>query len=251
MKQYDFPTSLIMDIPFSKLNLTETEQYLTTRIEDKQATQVVTANPEIVMFADASTEYKQVVLDADIVVPDGIGIIYASRLRKDPISERVAGYDLLHRVMYQANQRKWKVFLLGANDEVNRLAYERLLQDYPNADLVGRHHGYFQDNTVEEQQIVEQINQLKPDIIFVALGFPRQELWINRYKDTLQTSLMMGVGGSFDVLSGKVKRAPVLWQKLGLEWLYRLISTPSRWRRMLVLPRFMLKEIKTSRFSSK
>jgi len=248
MKKYDFPTSLIMDIPFSKLSLKETEQYLTQRIENKQITQVVTANPEIVMFADTSTAYKQAVLAADIVVPDGIGIVYAAKLRKNPVSERVAGYDLLHRLMYQANLHKWSVFLLGANDEVNRLAFERLQQDYPNADLVGRHHGYFQDNTALEQQIVEQLTQLKPDIIFVALGFPRQELWINRYKDSLQTPLMMGVGGSFDVLSGKVKRAPVVWQRFGLEWLYRLISTPSRWRRMLVLPKFLMQEIKTSRF---
>lgn len=248
MKQYDFPTSIIMDIPFSKLSFKETEQYLVQRIEDKQFTHVVTANPEIVMFADTSGDYKQTVLAADIVVPDGIGIVYASRLRKDPVTERVAGYDLLHRLMYHSDLHKWKVFLLGASEEVNRLTYERLQQDYPNADLVGRHHGYFQDNTIEEQQLVEQIAELKPDIIFVAMGFPRQELWINRHKGLLQTPLMMGVGGSFDILSGKVKRAPALWQRLGLEWLHRLISTPSRWRRMLVLPKFLLKEIKTSRF---
>lgn len=247
MKQYDFPTSEIMGIPFSKLSLAETERYLLQRIENKQATQVVTANPEIVMFADRSPDYKQAVLAAEIVVPDGIGIVYASRLRKNPVTERVAGYDLLHRLMFQANQHKWKVFLLGANDEINRLAYEQLQQDYPGADLVGRHHGYFQDNTLDEQRIIDQISELNLDIIFVALGFPRQELWINRYRNILQTPLMMGVGGSFDVISGKVKRAPALWQRLGLEWLYRLISTPSRWRRMLVLPEFLMKEIKASR----
>ncbi|OEF99772.1 hypothetical protein BHF71_00935 [Vulcanibacillus modesticaldus] len=243
LKYRDFPVSVIMDVPFSKLSLTETEEYLTRRILSGKTTHVVTANPEILMYANNSPEYKGILQSADMVVPDGIGVVYASRLRNDPVTERVAGYDLLHRLMSQADQHQLKVYLLGANDEVNRLAFERLANDYPNAIFVGRHHGYFKDGSDIEAMILNDIAEKKPDILFVALGFPRQELWISKHQPQLKIPLVMGVGGSFDVLSGKVKRAPVIWQKLGLEWLYRLISMPSRWRRMMVLPQFLIKEV--------
>lgn len=236
-----------MDIPFSKLCMKETIDYLTDRIQQKKWTQVVTANPEIVMYAQNNSSYITILQKADIVVPDGIGIVYAAKLQKDPVCERVAGYDLLHQIMIKADQQAWKVYLLGGSEDVNQLAYEQLKKQYPRAVLLGRHHGFFQDGSDEEKQIIEEISVLKPDILFVALGFPRQEDWINRYQPDLQIPLSMGVGGSFDVLSGKVKRAPLLWQKLGLEWLHRLISMPSRWRRMLVLPQFLLKQIFTKK----
>lgn len=246
MHDHSFPISIVMDVPFSKMSLKETNEYLTDRIEKKLVTHVVTANPEIVMYANESLEYKKVLHESDIIVPDGIGIVYASKLRNNPVTERVAGYDLLHSLMAKANERGWSVYLLGANEEINRLAFERLAKDYPNAKLVGRNHGYFSDNTTEEREVIEEIQNLQPELLFVALGFPKQELWISRNKNKLNSTFLMGVGGSLDVLSGKVKRAPKLWQKLGIEWLYRLISTPSRWRRMLVLPVFLLKELKFS-----
>lgn len=236
-----------MNVPFSKLCMKETIDYLTGRIQQKKWTQVVTANPEIVMYAQNSASYMTILQEAQIIVPDGIGIVYAAKIQKDPVCERVAGYDLLHRIMIKADQYGWKVYLLGASEDVNQLAYEQLKKQYSHAILLGRHHGFFKDGSDVEKQIVEEIASLKPDILFVALGFPRQEEWISRHQPDLQIPLSMGVGGSFDVLSGKVKRAPLFWQKLGLEWFYRLISMPSRWRRMLVLPQFLLKQIFTKK----
>jgi len=247
IKTREFPFTTIMGVPFSKLSLTETEAYLTKRIEQRELTQVVTANPEIVMYGEQDPAYKQILQTVEMVVPDGIGVVYASKIQKDPVKERVAGYDLLHRIMYQANLNSWKVYLIGANEEVNKLAFERLQKDYPKAMLVGRHHGFFKDNSAEEQLIVEDIKKVQPDVLFVALGFPRQEQWIQRFQKQLQIPFAMGVGGSFDVLAGKVKRAPMFWQKLGLEWFYRLVSNPSRWRRMLVLPQFLVKQVFTRR----
>lgn len=242
-KSKDFPLTTIMEIPFSKFSLDEVDSYLARRLKDNQITHVVTANPEIVMYAEESLSYKQILKKADIIVPDGIGIVYASRIQKDPVAERVAGYDLLHRVMYHANLQQWKVYLLGAKEEVNALAYERLNNDYPNARLVGRHNGYFTDGSEIEKNIINEIKQQKPDILFVALGFPRQEEWISLYQTKLKIPFAMGIGGSFDILSGKIKRAPKLWQKLGIEWLYRIIKTPSRWKRVLVLPKFLIKVV--------
>lgn len=239
----DFPKTTIMNVPFSKLSFDATIDYLTNRIEDKIPTQVVTANPEIVMYAKQDQDYQELLKKVDMIVADGIGVVYAAKIQKDPVTERVAGYDLLHGLMKQANQKQWKVYLLGANEEVNQLAFERLKQDYPNAILAGRHHGFFKAESDEEKAIVEEIGQIKPDLLFVALGFPRQEQWIATYKEQLQIPLAMGVGGSFDVLSGKAKRASLFWQKLGLEWFVRLVNNPSRWRRMLVLPKLLLLQI--------
>ena len=221
----DFPTTTIMNIPFSKLSFTDTVTYLSNRIDQNISTQVVTANPEIVMYAREDQDYLELLkTKVDMIVADGIGVVYAAKMQKDPVTERVAGYDLLHGLMAEANQKGWKVYLLGANEEINQLAFERLQQDYPNATLIGRHHGYFKANSEQEKEIVEEIKTMKPDVLFVALGFPRQEQWIGQYQDQLQIPLAMGVGGSFDVLSGKAKRASVFWQKRGLEWFIRLLN---------------------------
>lgn len=238
-----FPQTWIMDVPFSKLSMGDTVEYLEARIQANEYTQVVTANPEIVMYAQQDPNYLELLQQVEMVVADGIGIVYAAKIQYQPVTERVAGYDLLLELMKQANQHHWGVYLLGAEEEVNRLAFEKLKNSFPNARIVGRHHGFFKDGSELEQQILEDIKEKKPHLLFVALGFPRQENWIAKHQKDIAVPYAMGVGGSFDGLSGKVKRAPIIWQKLGLEWFYRLLSMPSRWRRMLVLPRFMVKQI--------
>ena len=245
INQKAFSSTMIMGVPFSKLSMEETIEYITPRINAKEQTQVVTANPEIVMYAQEDSNYKALLQQVEMIVPDGIGIVYAAKIQKTPMKERVAGYDLLHQLMAKANQHHWKVYLLGAEEETNRLAFEQLKITYPNAQLVGRHHGFFKDDSELEKEIIEDIKAVNPDLLFVALGFPRQETWIAKHQKELNIPFAMGVGGSFDVLSGKVKRAPLFWQKIGLEWFYRLASMPSRWRRMLVLPRFMVKQLLT------
>jgi N-acetylglucosaminyldiphosphoundecaprenol N-acetyl-beta-D-mannosaminyltransferase len=163
--------------------------------------------------------------------------VYAAKWTGQPITERVTGIELLEALMKQADQHHWNVYLLGAAPDVNRLAAEKLAERYPGARVVGYRDGFFHKD--EEEQIVQEIVERKPHLLFVAMGAPKQDQWIASHWLQLQVPLVMGVGGSFDVIAGKVKRAPVLWQKLHLEWMYRLLSQPSRWKRQLAIPRFV------------
>ena len=211
------------------------------RLMNEQKTFVVTANPEIVEYANKHEEYKQIILSADYITPDGIGIIYASKWLKQPLEERITGYDMMHDLFELANLHEFKVYMLGAEEAVIEAAVEKVKQQYPHSRIVGHHHGYI---NIEDQELAKSIADLKPDIILTALGFPKQEQWVNMHKHLFEKGLFMGVGGSFDVLAEKVQRAPVIWQKVNLEWLYRLIQQPTRWQRMMVLPKFMLNVLK-------
>ena len=226
-----------MGVPFSTRGFRESVDYMVDRIESGERTHVVTANPEIVMLARERQDFRSIVEQA-YVVPDGIGIVYAARWTNQPIYERVTGVELLEALMAEADRRRWIVYLLGAHPEVISLAAEKLAERYPGARVVGHRDGYFRQD--EEEQIVQEIAEKQPHLLFVALGAPRQEQWMAKYRDQLNASLMMGVGGSFDVISGKVKRAPAIWQKLHLEWFYRLMCQPSRWKRQVAIPRFVL-----------
>ncbi|QQE74190.1 WecB/TagA/CpsF family glycosyltransferase [Brevibacillus composti] len=236
----------ILGVSFATRGFAETVTYLAERIRDGKQTHVVTANPEIVMLAREHQGFRAV-LDQAYVVPDGIGIVYAAKWTGQPITERVTGVELLEALMAAADKENWNVYLLGASPEVNRRAAEKLSQRYPGARLVGYRDGYFQQD--EEQAIVQEIAEARPHLLFVALGAPRQDEWIAAHRDQLQATLAMGVGGSLDVIAGKVKRAPILWQRLHLEWLYRLLSQPSRWRRQLAIPLFVWTVLKEKRGS--
>lgn len=204
----------------------------------QQPKHIVTANPEIVMGALADEELMQALLDADLITPDGTGIVWAADYLGQPVAERVAGYDLFHDLCRTSKEEPFSIYLLGAKEETNRKAAIKLESLYPQLQIVGRRNGYF---TIEEEQaIIEEINRLQPDLLLVALGFPKQEIWIYQHKADLQVKVAIGVGGSFDVLAGTVKRAPQLWQKWRIEWLYRLLQEPSRWKRQMALPKFVL-----------
>lgn len=226
----------ILGIPFSTGGFEATVSDLTNRVLTGNRTHVVTANPEIVMIAMEHLELRGV-LEQAYVVPDGIGIVYAAKWLNAGIRERVAGIELMEALMEQADRHEWKVYLLGASADVNRKAASALAGRFPRARIVGARDGFFQPE--EQEAIVREINSAKPHLLFVALGSPKQETWISANWDKLQVPLAMGVGGSFDVWAGSVKRAPLLWQKLHLEWLYRLLQQPSRWRRQLAIPRFV------------
>lgn len=213
---------------------------LMERIHHNKKTFVVTANPEIVMYAKKDSAYMELIHEADYVVADGIGIIKGSKILGTPIVERVAGYDLMLELLNQANEQGSRVYLLGAKEEVLQQTVKRVRELYPAIDLVGAKNGYFD---FSDASVIDEVQQTKPDMVFVAIGFPRQEQWIHEYMKTASKGLLMGVGGSFDVLSGKSKRSPQLFIRLNVEWLYRLIKEPTRFKRMLVLPRF-LREVK-------
>ncbi|MBU5268060.1 WecB/TagA/CpsF family glycosyltransferase [Virgibacillus proomii] len=231
----------VMNVPFLNTNQRSFVLLLQERIEKKKKTFVITANPEIVMRANKNRELMQHIQLATFVVADGIGIVKAAKILKQPLPERVTGYDTMIELLKIANNNSYKIFLLGAKQTTLKKAIDKINMEYPNIKIVGSQDGYF---NWEENDISERIMQLKPDITFVALGSPKQENWIASNFSYFEHGIFIGVGGSFDVISGTVKRAPVLFQKLNLEWLYRLMKQPSRWKRMLVLPQFAIKIFK-------
>lgn len=228
----------------------ETTQKLNHQIETGTALyHVVTANPEIVMQAKKDASYKKILDEADLITPDGIGIVLASRILKNPISERVSGYDLIHDLLkHRASlQKRTKVFAIGASEDVIMLAARKLRHLYPDVDLVGYHHGYFEDGSEVVQKVIQQVADATPDLLLIGLGSPRQERFIHAYKQLFQAKVAIGCGGTFDVLSGTVKRAPIVFQKMGLEWFYRLIQQPSRIKRQLVFPNFLYQVYKSGK----
>jgi len=198
----------------------------------------VTANPEVVMQANENPTVKGYLNQATYICADGIGVIKAAQILGDSLPERVTGYDTMVKLLEVGQQKHFKVYLLGAQKETIEKTIANIHKDYPNVEVVGYHDGFFDWNT---NHIADDIAALQPDLVFVALGVPRQEKWITENLDKFSKGVFIGVGGSFDVIAGTVKRAPVIWQKLNLEWLYRLLRQPSRFIRMLVLPRFALK----------
>lgn len=196
----------------------------------------VTPNPEIVWLARKQPALKEALNGADLVVPDGIGIVYAARILGMPLPARVPGIELAAGLMKQMAVSGESVYLLGAKPGVAERAARRLQEQYPGLAVVGTGDGYFR----EDEPVIEKINACKPRLLLVCLGFPRQELWMAKYRDQIKAGLMMGLGGSLDVFAGDVKRAPESWRRLNLEWLYRLACQPSRLGRMLKLPVFLL-----------
>ncbi|GMB09352.1 WecB/TagA/CpsF family glycosyltransferase [Thermolongibacillus altinsuensis] len=228
----------ILGVPFVCATMNEMVETVHEHVKKEEKCFIVTANPEIVMKANQEKEYMEIIRHADYVTADGIGIVKAAQWLKKPLPERVAGYDMMIRFLELSNQHAYKVYLLGAKEEVLQEAVRRIRKQYPNVDLVGARNGYFQ---WEDSTIIDEIKEKQPDFIFVALGMGRQEKWIAEHMPHVQKGVFMGVGGSFDVLAGALKRAPEAWIRLHLEWLYRLLQQPSRAKRMMALPKFVLK----------
>ncbi len=236
------PTVPIYGIPFSKMNMEETVDYLTKAIEERRPTHIITANPIMVMAAVEDPKYGAMMRRADLIVPDGAGVVWAANYVGHPVAERVTGFELLHRLFERGESRRWKAYLLGTSQEIIEAAAEKLQLQYPQVRIVGVRNGFF--GPEQDEEVVEAIRQAAPDLLFVARGAETQEPWIAKYKQRLGVPLIMGVGGTFDIVSGKLKRAPVIFQKLRLEWFYRLLQEPKRYKRMLVLPKFVVKVLR-------
>lgn len=231
-------TVTILDVPFSTYSLEQTVEVLmqTVQKEMSKPFHLITGNPEIVLKHQEDAELRQIIAEADFITPDGVGILLAAKWQGSPLPERVTGVDLLINLLEAGNHTGLSFYFLGAKEETSKLAVDNISKEYPNVKIAGRHHGYFNEN--EEEIILTHIEQTRPDIVIVALGAPLAEKWIYNHRDRLKTKVTFGVGGSLDIIAGTVKRAPMLWQKLNIEWLHRLLSQPSRWRRQLVLPVF-------------
>lgn len=231
----------ILDIPFFNGSMEEfLEEKVMPALDKKEKRFFVTANPEIVMATKKDLQYKSIVQSASAIVPDGIGILLAAKWKKTPLQERIAGYDVFLHMLALANERAASCYFLGASKEVNEVLIDKVKEEYPHIQIAGHHHGYI---AVEDEAIFEKVAAAKADFVFVALGFPKQEEWIHRYAHRLDKGIFIGLGGSFDVLAGHVKRAPQLWINLHLEWFYRLAMQPTRWKRMIPLLHFFLLSI--------
>ena len=208
---------------------------------------VIAINPEKVIKAQNDPLLHQWLNKAGLLIPDGIGVVVAVRLLIGEKISRVPGAELMPAICEQSLTRGYKLFLLGASRKVNETAVEVLKQRYPGINIVGNRDGYFDDSDMPE--LIDQINASGVEVLFVALGSPRQELWMEKYLPLTNVKVCQGVGGTFDVLAGNVRRAPLLFRKLNLEWLYRLVSQPKRLLRQTALPKFVVKVFKEKIFS--
>jgi N-acetylglucosaminyldiphosphoundecaprenol N-acetyl-beta-D-mannosaminyltransferase len=237
-----YPTVSLYGVPFSKMDMQETVAYLTEAIASRRPHRVVTGNPIMLMVGLENPLFHRALATAELVVPDGAGVVWAARHVKQPVKERVAGFDLMHELLREGEKRSWSVYLLGASPENIATAYANLQKKYPGMRFIGHRDGYFTDK--EDGAVVAAVRAANPDLLFVARATMNQEPWIEKYQNVLGVPVIMGVGGSFDIVSGKLKRAPAFFRRVGLEWFYRLFQEPSRYKRMLVLPRFAFKVIK-------
>ena len=189
---------------------------------------IVTANPETMMKSETDTELNKLLNDKDtILVPDGIGVVKASKMIGYDVKERIAGIDIANTLLDYGNKLKKTIYLFGSKQEIIDSMKDVLKEKYPNLKLVGSSNGYVQD----KDKVFEEMSKLKPDIILVALGIPLQEKLIYKHLSLFDKGIFVGVGGSFDVISGHKKRAPQIIIKLNLEWLYRIICEPKRLKR--------------------
>ena len=231
----------ILGVGIDTLNREETLKTVLGYIEadERNCKLIVTPNPEIIMRARADSEFARILSEADLVLPDGVGVVWASKLGSKRLRETVTGCDLCFKIFECIKDMAGvKVYILGAGPGVSELAKERMEIMFPGLDICGIRDGYFK--TDEEEAILAEINSLRPDIILIGLGSPRQEKWMHKYREYLDVNFAIGCGGTIDIMAGKAKRAPVIFRRMGLEWFYRLIKQPSRFFRMLVLPKFVL-----------
>ncbi|MBR4892994.1 MAG: WecB/TagA/CpsF family glycosyltransferase [Clostridia bacterium] len=231
----------ILGVRIDKVNIKEAILKIKEFIKGDKACSVFTPNSEIIYLAKDDEEFKNILNNSDLNTADGIGVVYASKILKNPIDERVAGYDIACALLPYLNENKLKLFLFGGKEGVGERAKENILKKYPDIDICGIENGYFESS----KKIIDSINEKEPDVVFVCLGAPKQEKWINEYKKELKAKVLMGIGGSLDVFSGEAKRAPEIFIKLNIEWLYRLLKNPSRIGRMMALPKFGFAVIKS------
>lgn len=234
-------TTEILGVPFDVLTMEGAVEKSLHFLEDGGRHIICTPNPEIVMEAQNDEQLMNILKAADLVVPDGVGIVWASKLSPVKISERVAGYDLCQNIMKRMARSGKSVYFFGGAPGVAAAAAKKMVKEYPGLKVLGTRNGFF--NARDEKEIIAEIKGAKPDLLLVGIGAPRQEKWIYENLRFTGAKVAVGVGGSFDVMAGNLKRAPKIYQKLGLEWLHRFVCQPTRIKRILRLPIFVLKVI--------
>ncbi|MGB3990768.1 MAG: WecB/TagA/CpsF family glycosyltransferase [Acetivibrionales bacterium] len=231
----------VLGIPVDAVTMAEAVEKVGRFIEEGGKHVIFTPNAEIIMQAQRDPELKDILKNADMLTADGAGVVLASGMLGNRLPEKVSGVDLVQEIFRTFASRGLRCFLFGARPGVAEEAAVNIIKDNPGLVVAGCRNGYFSDEECDE--IIAEINKSAPDILLVALGAPKQEKWISKHLDKLDVKVCIGVGGTLDVLSGKVRLAPEFFRKSGLEWFYRLCREPRRAKRMLDLPRFMLRVI--------
>lgn len=236
----------ILGVNVSGQSQDELMRLINDDIKENRRSRIVAINPEKVMMASKDESLKVLLNGSTYQIPDGVGIMIASRLRNGNVKERVTGIGMMEALLELANENGYRIFMYGAKRETIDQAAAVIQQRYPNLIVSGKIDGYEKD----QDKIFRTINQANPHILFVALGSPKQELFIRDNMEQLNVNIYQGVGGSFDVFSGNVKRAPKLFLNTGTEWLYRLLSQPSRIKRQMALPQFLFKAVREKKVRS-
>ena len=232
----------LLGVPVDCVSMDTALDWAESMIKGDHPCTILAVNPEKVMRAQQDSELLDQLRSADLLIPDGIGVVLATHLLGLGHAERVPGSELMPKLCERAALKGYTVFLFGASREVNQQAVAVLRDRYPGIRIVGSQHGYVKEE--EMPSLIMRINECQPDLLFVALGSPHQELWMARNLQHLKVKVCQGVGGTFDVIAGRVRRAPKFFRSLHLEWFYRLASNPTRIRRQTALPKFAYRILK-------
>ena len=229
----------ILGVNVNSLTMVQAVEKVQHFIDERKSALVATANAEMLMRATQDEELKHILNSADLVVPDGAGTVWAANYLGVEMPERVAGYDLAQELMREAPGRGDRIYFFGSAPGVAESAREKAMELYPGIKIVGTRNGFFSE--ADEPEIIAEIKAARPDILLAALGVPKQEKWLYKYRQALQVPVAIGVGGTLDVMAGVMQRAPLWMQKAKLEWLFRGLKQPSRAGRLLALPKFVMK----------
>ncbi len=229
----------IMGVSFDALNIDMALERAKHLIKQDSPALIVTPNPEMLVNSSRNPELKQALQAADLVIADGIGVIYGAKLLKKPLTTRVTGVDLMTKILGFLSENKGSYFLFGSKPGVAEQAALNINKQFTGITCVGTHDGYFKAE--DEANIIAMIAQAKPDVVFVGLGSPKQEIWAYKNLAQLNSTVCMCIGGAIDVYSGNVQRAPGWICKIGFEWLYRAVKEPKRFKRLLKIPVFLVK----------
>jgi len=223
----------LFNIKFSNLTLKETIEIIDSNIRNNIKTIYMDINTDKIVYAYENNYMFDIINSCDIVNPDGMAVFWASKFLGKPLKERIAGVDLFVELIKVSAEKGYRIYFLGAKQEVLEKMIKNIKEKFNNEIIAGYRNGYFEEN--EEERIVEMINDSGAEILFIGITSPKKELFIERNRDKLNVNFIMGVGGSFDVLAGHIKRAPIWVQKIGMEWLYRVYQEPRRlWKRYAV-----------------
>ena len=227
----------VLGVAFDNVTMEQAAELGGKMLQEDRFHYVVTPNPEFILAAEKDESFRAVLNAADLVIPDGIGVIYSAKILGTPLAERVPGIEFSAKMLEKLNEMGGRLFLLGAKPGVAEKAGENICAQYPDIVLCGTQDGYFKD----EEEVILKVAAAKPDLLFVCLGAPKQEKWMARWGQHTGAKMAIGLGGCLDVYAGNVERAPEAWQKLGMEWAYRLKKEPKRIGRMAKLPLVLVK----------